>query len=157
MARRTSPAANRARQRARRRGADFERRLAQLLDGRVYPGQAGDVEAGGVIYECKYRDGLASLGELPSFIEQARRNSDARGMPWALALTGGRRFHNAAVYILLPLAEYQRLRTLAQAAEDEATLLRRWEAEAGDVRQALLALFDRAVVACAKRKHGVTP
>lgn len=111
-----------ARQNAKRRGTDFEARLAHLLGGSVYPGQAGDVTAYGVRIEAKYRTNLTGYGELREHLDQAQRNSAASGLPWALALTGGREYRNAAIYIVLPLADWQRLQQRPAASPRLARL-----------------------------------
>ena len=97
---------NSGRYAARRRGADFEKRLAALMGGTVYHGQAGDVDYKEFTVEAKYVTGLIRLGDLPNFIEQAKRNSANRGKPWLLAMTGGKTFNNAEVYVLAPLSTW---------------------------------------------------
>jgi len=98
----------RAPPRGRRRGADFEKRLARRLGAFRWAGLDGDIETvQGWRLECKYRDGLvlSSRDELRSWLEQVY--GYAAGWPpgkrWALAITGGRRYRRGQVYVLMPL------------------------------------------------------
>jgi hypothetical protein len=122
MPRRRSPApaaASATRRLASRRGRDFEHRVAATTEGEVWPGADGDVTAHGARVECKSVGGLVGLKKLADFIRQAKRNSAASGLPWVLALTGGREFENGETYAVIPLAEWHRLAGL----EDDLRLL----------------------------------
>lgn len=94
--------------RGRRRGADFEKRLARRLGGYRWPGLDGDIEIPqGWRIECKYREGLVldSRSELRYWLEQLYGYAKRWGPEkrWALALTGGRGYRKGAVYVLMPL------------------------------------------------------
>lgn len=94
-------------ERSRRRGADFERRLARRLGTYRWPGLDGDIEWNGWRIECKYRDGLVldSRSELKYWLEQVYTYAEAwpEGKRWCIAITGGRAYRKGAVYVLLPL------------------------------------------------------
>jgi KaiC/GvpD/RAD55 family RecA-like ATPase len=99
--------------RGRRRGYDFEKRLAKRLGTHRWPGHDGDVEYKGWRIEAKYRRGLVlrERDELKSWLEQvygyARRwEGDKR---WCIALTGGSAYRRGAVYAILPLEWWQEL------------------------------------------------
>jgi hypothetical protein len=94
--------------RRRRRGADFEKRLAKRLGGYRWPGLDGDIETPeGWRIECKYRAGLKldSTTELREWLEQVTRYARKwpPGKRWAVAITGGRSFQRGQVFVLLPL------------------------------------------------------
>jgi hypothetical protein len=98
----------RAPPKGRRRGAEFEKRLARRLGAYRWPGLDGDIETPqGWRLECKYREGLVldRRDELRYWLEQVYDYA-ARWQPgkrWALALTGGRRYRKGQVYVLMPL------------------------------------------------------
>ncbi|MCX2726021.1 AAA family ATPase [Thermomicrobium sp. 4228-Ro] len=102
------PASKRAPPKGRRRGAEFEKRLARRLGAYRWPGLDGDIETPqGWRLECKYREGLVldRRDELRYWLEQVYDYA-ARWQPgkrWALALTGGRRYRKGQVYVLMPL------------------------------------------------------
>jgi KaiC/GvpD/RAD55 family RecA-like ATPase len=92
----------------RRRGADFEKRLAKRLGGYRWPGLDGDIETPqGWRIECKYREGLVldRRDELREWLEQVRGYAERwpPGKRWVVALTGGRRYRRGEVYVLMPL------------------------------------------------------
>ena len=91
------------------RGAAAERRVAHALNGEIYRGTAGDVNALGHRVEVKSSVGLRGYGKLAAHIDQAIGNVAGTEMPWLLVLTGGKSFHNAAAYALLPLSDLKRL------------------------------------------------
>jgi hypothetical protein len=98
----------RAPPKGRRRGADFEKRLAKRLGAYRWPGLDGDIETPqGWRLECKYREGLVleRRDELRNWLDQVQ--GYAKGWPpgkrWALALTGGRSYRRGQVYVLMPL------------------------------------------------------
>lgn len=106
--------ASKARYNARRRGAEFEKRVARLLGGTIHPGLDGDVSARGYMLECKYRHDLTlqSTSELREFheqIERYRREHWPRGQRYALVYTGGKSFNNAQIYVSIPIEEFERL------------------------------------------------
>lgn len=122
----------------RRRGLAAERRLASLVDGAIFHGTAGDVDAYGHRVEVKSSVGFRGYGRLKAHIEQAIRNSEASGKPWALALTGGKTFNNGDFYVLVPadawLASRQALEGSRLFGEKYAAireLLRRMQQELG--------------------------
>ena len=98
----------RAPPRGRRRGAEFEKRLARRLGSYRWPGLDGDIETPqGWRIECKYREGLVMdrRDELRDWLEQVHGYAVRwpPGKRWALALTGGRRYRRGQVYVLMPL------------------------------------------------------
>jgi hypothetical protein len=98
----------RAPPKGRRRGADFEKRLAKRLGAYRWPGLDGDIETPqGWRLECKYREGLLldRRDELRSWLEQVEGYAKRwpAGKRWALALTGGRSYRRGQVYVLMPL------------------------------------------------------
>ena len=86
---------------ARRRGRNFEWRVARHLDGVPWPGQDGDVEAQGWRIECKYTARWKYVHRLPDWIAQAQGYAKKwpEGKKWALAITGGFR---SGVYYVVP-------------------------------------------------------
>jgi len=102
------PTSLRAPPKGRRRGADFEKRLAKRLGAYRWPGLDGDIETPqGWRLECKYREGLVldRRDELRSWLEQVQGYAKLwpPGKRWALALTGGRSYRRGQVYVLMPL------------------------------------------------------
>lgn len=103
------------RRRARERGKRFEQRVARLLGGLVYTGQDGDVEVPRLRLrvECKYRAGLElqSGAELREWLDQVEGYAKRWGAThdWALAFTGGRRYRQGKVYVVIPLDYFLRL------------------------------------------------
>lgn len=91
----------------RRRGADFEKRLAKRLGASRWPGHDGDIEFQGWRIECKYRYGLSldSRSELRHWLEQVYEYAKRweEGKRWALAITGGNGYRRGAVFVLMPL------------------------------------------------------
>lgn len=110
---------------ARRRGKEFEKKVARLLEGHVHLGQDGDVKAGQWMVEAKYRSGLKFHGpdELRSFLEQVNRYVETRwpkGQRWILAITGGRyapfpKLSKSGTFVLMSVEEYKRLRDIDDA------------------------------------------
>jgi len=99
--------------RGRRRGYDFEKRLARRLGAVRWPGHDGDIEYQGWRIEAKYRRGLLlrERDELKSWLEQvygyAKRWPE--GKRWCIAVTGGSGYRRGAVYVILPLEWWQEL------------------------------------------------
>ena len=106
---------HRARQNARRRGAAFEKRIADILGGEVWRGEDGDVEAREYRIEAKYRANLQleSTHTLRDWIEQlngyrARWHPEKR---CALAFTGGAQ-SGGHIWVAIPIADFERLTRL---------------------------------------------
>jgi hypothetical protein len=93
--------ANRRNDLARRRGRNFEWRVARYLDGVPWPGQDGDVEAHGWRIECKSRQNWRGINELPAWIKQAKGYTKKwpPNKKWCLAITGG---HRTGMWFLVP-------------------------------------------------------
>lgn len=93
---------------ARRRGKALEKRVADILGGQLYPGQAGDVVWGDWVIECKYRHGyrLERQDQLRHWVAQAQENARRQGKAkWCLVVYGGKGTEYLAV---LPLTEFSR-------------------------------------------------
>jgi hypothetical protein len=99
----------------RRHGSDFEKRVATKVGGYVWRGLDGDVEdyTHGYRIECKYRVGLnlESGHTLKDWLDQVARYALKwpPGRRWALVFTGGKSYQNAALFVVLPFAEWRRL------------------------------------------------
>lgn len=107
----------------RRHGADFEKRLARDTDGYRHPGLDGDVETRQRWrLEAKYRVGLQleSGHTLRDWLDQVYRYVEKwpKGKRWALVITGGKSYRNGAVFVLVTLAEWQRLVALDKENTD---------------------------------------
>ena len=105
---RKKPTSNRRNDLARRRGRDFEYRVARDLGGLVYTGIAGDVEAHGWRIEAKYTQDWKYITRFPDWIKQIK--GYAKKWPpekrWALAMTGGGK---TGTYIVLPIEFFREL------------------------------------------------
>jgi len=97
----------------RRRGYEFEKRLAKRLGGYRWPGHDGDIEWRNWRIEAKYRRGLVlrSTDELKSWLEQVYgyQRKWEPGKRWAIAVTGGSGYRRGAVYVILPLEAWVEL------------------------------------------------
>jgi hypothetical protein len=91
---------------AKARGRSYEKRLAEMGDGTIWPGADGDVDIHGHRVEAKYRSNLDGLKLLASFIEQAQANGKSAGKPWALALTGGKTYQNGQTFVVVPWEDW---------------------------------------------------
>lgn len=122
---------DRARQNARRRGASFEQRVADLLGGRKWSGEDGDVEARGYRFECKYRTNLQleSTRTLRDWFEQLNgyRKQWADEKLCALAFTGGAQ-SGGEIWVAIPIADFDRL----TAADEDRRLVADLVAKYGD-------------------------
>lgn len=120
---------------ARRRGSDFEKRVAARLGGVRHPGLDGDVEARGYRIECKYRANLGLEGpELREWLEQVnryRKDNWGKDQKWALAFTGGQGFSNSQIYVTIPIEEFDRLTNV----DEDARLLLAFKDKYPDVRE----------------------
>lgn len=120
---------------ARRRGSDFEKRVANRLGGVRWEGLDGDVEARGYRIECKYRAGLGLEGpELREWLEQVnryRKDNWSKDQKWALAFTGGQGFANSQIYVTIPLEEFDRLTKV----DEDARLLQAFKEKYPDIQE----------------------
>ena len=110
-----------ASQRARRRGSDFEARVAGKAGGVIWRGQDGDVDARGYRIECKYCSDLLlpSTATLRDWLDQVYRYKEQwpEDQKWALAFTGGKRYRNAQIFMIIPFEEWDRLTREAEERE----------------------------------------
>jgi hypothetical protein len=107
---------------SRRRGREFEKKIARVLGGHLYHQHDGDVTARGYRIECKQREGyrLQSTTELAEWMEQIRRYRKMNpGKKFAFAFTGGRAVRGET-WVAVLLDEFERL-TRQATTEEEGT------------------------------------
>lgn len=130
---------------ARRRGSDFEKRVADRLGGYVWRGEDGDVEARGYRIECKYRDNLSldTTFELRDFHEQILRYQKLiknKDKPFLFAYTGGQK-QRGEIWISMPIDEFIRLSDL----DDDRRNLERFREKYPEHVDRLTVLFDETL------------
>lgn len=130
------------RQLARRRGSDFEKRLAARLGGYVWQGQDGDVEARGYRIECKHRTGLRFEDNFTfrDWIKQVAgyRAKWGAAKHWCLAITGGAQ-SGGEIFIVLPIEEFERLTEL----DEDRQLLERFHAKYPDYQERVVKVVEQ--------------
>lgn len=145
MATSSKTARARASAAARRRGSDFEKRVANRLGGYVWSGEDGDVEARGYRVECKYRDNLSldTTFELRDFHEQIlryQRLPKNKDKPFLFAYTGGQK-QRGEIWISMPIDEFIRLSDL----DEDSHTLDRFREKYPEHIDRLTVLFDQTV------------
>lgn len=119
-------------------GYDFEHRVKRKLEGRIWDGHDGDVDARGFRIECKARTGLRleSTTTLRDWMDQIKRYEDQNpGIPYALAFTGTGNYQRGRIWVAtdidnfanltdpatngMILAQMERIATLLEERTDE--------------------------------------
>lgn len=99
-------------QAANQSGIDFEFTWADFIGGiRHKDSKGGDVEADGVLWECKLRRKATGIQALANWINGAKRDAAKLGLKWAIALT----FNDGLdTYVVMPASEYKRLSEMSK-------------------------------------------
>lgn len=137
----------------RQRGSAYEYKIRNALQGRIYTGQDGDVEARGFRIECKFRTAfkLESPTTLADWIAQIERyqkkNPDT---DFALAFGGGGRgpLRN---WVAVPLSKFEEMTTKLQIIDDLKDFTYVYEDVVEEVEKLGMAM---AVHILEKGKHG---